>query len=415
MKVAFLLNAFPKTSETFVVNQITGLIERRHEVSIFAQHRDSNEPLHGDVEKYQLIERTQYLHVPSDKAKRVFLALKTVLKWIWKRPAPLLETLNVFKFGKQALNLELLSQGRLFLENSSFDIIHCHFGPAGIFGQQLRSLGALEGPMITTVHGYDVTTFGGEERAKLYRDLFAQGEAFTCSSTFMRNKLVELGCPPQKTTCFKLGTDVNRFSFHERSFDGHGFIRIITVARLVEKKGIEYSIRAVANLVREFPMVRYNIVGDGHLRGRLQELIDKLGVASFVQLIGWKTQEEIQALYSESHLFVLCSVTSRSGDTEGQGMVLQEAQAMGLPVVCTSHNGFPDSILDGRSGFLVPEKDVDALTAKLADLIRDPQSWASLGRAGRKYVEAEYDLDKRNDALVELYRRVIAGQIPERL
>jgi len=87
-------------------------------------------------------------------------------------------------------------------------------------------------------------------------------------------------------------------------------------------------------------------------------------------------------------------------------MVLQEAQAMGLPVVWTNHNGFPESILDRQSGFLVPERDVHALSTKLAELIRQPNLWREIGRKGRAYVEAEFDLGKRNDALVELYRRV---------
>jgi colanic acid/amylovoran biosynthesis glycosyltransferase len=92
-------------------------------------------------------------------------------------------------------------------------------------------------------------------------------------------------------------------------------------------------------------------------------------------------------------------------------MVLQEAQAMGLPVVCTQHNGFPESILDGQSGFLVPERDADTLSAKLAELIAQPDLWLEIGKKGRAFVEAEFDLNKRNDALVELYRK-LKGQKP---
>jgi colanic acid/amylovoran biosynthesis glycosyltransferase len=97
---------------------------------------------------------------------------------------------------------------------------------------------------------------------------------------------------------------------------------------------------------------------------------------------------------------------SANGDFEGQGTVLQEAQANGLPIVCTNHNGFPDSILDGQSGFLVPERDAEALAAKLAELIRRPELRLEMGKKGRAFVESEFDLCKRNDALVELYRRI---------
>jgi colanic acid/amylovoran biosynthesis glycosyltransferase len=87
-------------------------------------------------------------------------------------------------------------------------------------------------------------------------------------------------------------------------------------------------------------------------------------------------------------------------------LILQEAQASGLPIVCTNHNGFPDSILDGQSGFLVPERDAEALAGKLAELIRRPELRLEMGKKGRAFVESEFDLSKRNDALVELYRRI---------
>jgi colanic acid/amylovoran biosynthesis glycosyltransferase len=81
-----------------------------------------------------------------------------------------------------------------------------------------------------------------------------------------------------------------------------------------------------------------------------------------------------------------------------------------LPIVCTNHNGFPDSILDGQSGFLVPERDAEALAAKLAELIYRPELRLEMGRKGRAFVETEFDLSKRNDALVELYRSIRTWQ-----
>ena len=93
---------------------------------------------------------------------------------------------------------------------------------------------------------------------------------------------------------------------------------------------------------------------------------------------------------------------------EGQGLVLQEAQAMGLPVVSTWHNGIPEGVLDDVSGFLVPERDVHALAEKLFYLIEHPELWPAMGRAGRKFVEQRYDIKQLNKELVELYRAVIA-------
>jgi len=410
MRIAFLVNIFPLPSETFIVHQIVGLIERGHTVDIFARYRNSDDPVHPQVRKYQLIDRTRCLAIPTTRKERVLASAKIILRWGWRRPLHLLRSINVFRYGRAASNLELLCGHAFFLKTPlkapAYDIIHCHFGPAGILGQHLREIGAVKGPLLTTFHGYDIASYVARVGTCVYYELFRKGEAFTCSSNFIRGKLIAAGCDPAKIFLFKLGTDIKKFDFLERTVDSDGAIRLITVARLVEKKGLEYSIKAVANLVRQFPKLEYTIVGDGYLRQDLSLLIERLNLQKNVTLVGWKTQEEVRRLFATSHIFVLASVLSSDGDFEGQGMVLQEAQAMGLPVVCTNHNGFPESILDGQSGFLVPERDADALSTKLAELIGQPDSWLEIGRKGRAFVEAEFDLNKRNDALVELYRRV---------
>ena len=408
MRIAFLLNEFPKLSETFIVNQIVGLIERGHTVDVFA-YQKSDDPIHPQVEQYQLIKRTQYLNIPTSFKTRAPVAAKIILKRGWRKPLHLLRSMNVFEHGKAAINLEMFCAHAFFLETpvkTPYDIIHCHFGPSGIFGQNLRDIGDLKGPLLTTFHGFDIASFVKLNGIGVYKNLFRKGEAFTCSSKFIRGKLIAAGCDPAKIILFKLGTDLSKFDFIERRVESDGAIRLITIARLVEKKGLEYSIKAVANLVRQFPKIEYTIIGDGHLRQDLSLLIERLNLQKNIRLAGWKTQKDVRRLLAESHIFILASVLSSDGDFEGQGMVLQEAQAMGLPVVCTNHNGFPESILDGQSGFLVPERDVDSLSARLAELMSQPDTWLEIGRKGRAFVEAEFDLSKSNDALVELYRKV---------
>lgn len=408
MKIAVLVNQFPKTSETFIVNQIAGLIDRGHVVDIFACYGSEDRIEDAQLRKYELLDRTRYLTAPASRKERVTAAVEATLRRGWKKPLHLMRSINLVPIGERRLSLEMLCRHRFLLEPSAYDMIHCHFGPVGIFGQHLREIGGLQGPLLTTFHGYDIGSYVREHGTTAYAELFRKGEAFTCSSGFIRKKLIAAGCNSAKISLFKLGTDLTRFDFAERKIGPDGVIRLITVGRLVEKKGIEYSIRAVADLVRQFQNLQYTIVGDGQLRQRLSLLIDQLNLQRHVTLVGWKTPEEVRQLLGQSHIFVLASVVSSNGDFEGQGLVLQEAQAMGLPVVCTNHNGFCDSVLNGQSGFLVPERDVDALSAKLAELIRRPELWAGIGRKGRAFVETEFDLNKRNDALVELYSDLAA-------
>jgi len=87
-----------------------------------------------------------------------------------------------------------------------------------------------------------------------------------------------------------------------------------------------------------------------------------------------------------------------------------EAQAAGLPVTSTFHSGIPEVVVEGKSGFLVPEKDVNALEERLEYLIEHPEKWADMGRYGRKYVEEKYDISKLNQKLVEIYKNLIEGK-----
>ena len=138
-----------------------------------------------------------------------------------------------------------------------------------------------------------------------------------------------------------MGLNLLQYSYQARTYPNHGKIRIVTVGRLTEKKGIAYSIRAVAELVRKYPdKVSYQIVGDGDLRPDLEKLIHELRMEECIELLGWKTQDELRTIYRKSHIFVLSSVTASDGDQEGQGLVIQEAQAMGLPEFLRSTTEF---------------------------------------------------------------------------
>lgn len=116
-------------------------------------------------------------------------------------------------------------------------------------------------------------------------------------------------------------------------------------------------------------------------------------------------------ILNNAHLFIAPSVTAKDGNQDAPINVLKEAMAMGLPAISTDHGGIPELVEDGVSGFLVPERDVDALVEKLGYLIEHPEIWTEMGRAGRAYVEAHYDLNKLNDQLVAIYRQVLTTDL----
>lgn len=409
MRIAFIVGQFPVLSETFILNQITGLLERGHEVDIYADCPGNFSKTHQDINKYKLLEHTYYAsRMPTNRFFRVLKSLGLVFTNFHRDPVIILRSLNVFKYQEQYGSLTLLYAVVPFLsKRPSYDIIHCHFGPNGLKGKFLREIGAIQGKLITTFYGYDVNAFPAQYGEDIYKPLFDQGDLFATITTFMMAKLASLGCPKDKTVKLPIGVDLSKYTFQERKIYSSQSIEIITVARLVEKKGIEYSIKAVAKVSESHPNIVYRIVGDGPLRESLEKLIVELGVSDKVKLLGWMTQDEVRQLYASAQIFILSSVTASNGDQEGQGLVLQESQAIGLPVLSTLHNGIPDGVLDGKTGFLVPERDVDALAEKLDYLVEHPEVWAEMGQNGRAYVEEHYDINKLNDQLVEIYQQLL--------
>nr|WP_290223835.1 glycosyltransferase [Trichocoleus desertorum] len=409
MKIAFVVGEFPSLSQTFILSQITGLIDRGHQVDIYANVGQKQPKIHPDVEKYDLPRHTHYWpQIPENQIWRLVKGTGLVLTHSLKDPVLLGRSLNFLKYGKEAASFRLLYPTLpLLQERPSYDIIHCHFGWSGLQSAFLRDIGALRGKLITTFHGFDITASLKIFGDRLYDPLFRMGNLFLPISYRWQQRLIELGCGEQKIKVHRMGIDCQKFTFTPRQPDADGSIRLVTIARLVEKKGIEYGIRAVAQLVKTHPNLEYNVVGDGPLRDSLSDLIQSLGIQKHVKLLGWKQDQEVFEILHQAHILLAPSVTSQDGDQEGIPVALMEAMAMGLPVISTLHSGIPELIENGSSGFLVPERDADTLAHKLSYLIEHPGVWPQMGQAGRSYVETHYNINQLNDQLVEIYQQLL--------
>ena len=378
MKIAFIVKKFPSLSETFVLNQITGLLDRGHEVGIFAGMPDNQPRVHADVEKCHLLDRTCYYGpiyqiMPKNKLWRLLKAMRLLATNLHKTPKPLLKALDWFRFGTEAASLSIFFRTATFLEHGlqDYDIVHCHFGPNGNLGALLKEMGAIRGKLITVFHGYDLTQYVRNKGPHVYETLFEIGDLFLPISQRWKEELVRLGCDPQKIVVHRMGIDTSKFLFAPRQPAANGKVQLLTIARLVEKKGVKYGIQAVASVLKQYPHLSYKIAGDGPLKGDLQCLIDHLNIGEKVKLLGWKPQGETVNLIKEADIFLAPSVTAANGDQEGIPVVLMEALASGLPVISTHHSGIPELVEDGRSGLLVPERDVPALADALKRLLEN--------------------------------------------
>ena len=396
MRIAYVLTEFPSISQTFVLKQITGLIDLGHDIEIFALTSSCNHNCHPDVIRYKLLNKTTYFPpVYSSRLERFLHLLKAISKYIFRYPKEILGTLNFFRFGRMSFNSSLLNKILPFLGKEPFDIIHCHFGPMGNIAIQCKRHGVLKGKIVTSFHGYDLTGYIRSHGSNVYDMLFKYGDLFLPISFHWQKKLLDMGCDASKIKVHRMGVDVGKFQFKKYIPQKKTHIKLVSIARLVEKKGIKYSIRAVYHALKKYPNIEYNIVGDGPLFDELRELVSQLGIKQQIKFCGWMNQDEIAYTLSQSDILIAPSVTSSSGDQEGIPVVLMEALSMGLPVVSTNHSGIPELVIDGTSGFIVPEKSIDGLAQKLIFCVH--LSFKS------KYVQAYFNNDKLNTNLEELF------------
>lgn len=414
MRIAFLVSDFPCLSETFVLNQVTGLLDRGHEVDIFADHVRDWSVVHPDVHRYRLWERTFPMpEVPRHYLVRIVQGLWLGLKNFPKAPRLIGRSLNLFAYGEQALNLWLLYTAIALLDHpQTYDIIHCQFGTQGYRGLAFKRLLQPTPKLLVMFRGFDISCYLRKGGDRVYRQLFKHVDYCFANCDFFRQRVINLGCPPDRISVHFSGLDINKFKFRPRHLPPGEPIRIATTGRLVEKKGLEYAIRAVAQHAHHIPHLTYLIIGDGPLRADLEQLIRELEAESYIHLLGWKNEAEIVEILDTCHVFLAPSVTATDGNQDAPINVLKEAMAMGLPVISTIHGGIPELVEDGVSGFLVPERDAEALADRLGDLLAHPESWSEMGLAGRAFVCRHFNLSHLNDRLVQQYEQLLHPEDP---
>jgi len=291
-------------------------------------------------------------------------------------------------------------------------LIHAHFGVEGVYA--LRIAERLRIPLVTTFHGFEATQTStamlrsGKPSWWNYvlhrRELARRGMLFICVSEFIRRRVLALRFPESRTVVHYTGVDTRAI---RPPVTRSAIPTILHVARLVETKGTRYLLAAFAKLARKYPEAELQIVGEGPLEGALRAQADKLGVSSAVRFLGARPHAEVLKLMSSSWVLSLPSVTAPTGESEGLGMVLLEAAACGVPVVATWHNGIPEAVVDGATGFLCPERDVNALTERLSELLRDEGLRVRMGSAARQRAEQHFDLRRQSAALVRMYNEVL--------
>ncbi len=377
MRLLYIVNVFPRITETFVLHQITYLIDQGNEVSILSYLRpeDLDPPdylIHEDVHRYSLLERVHYFRDAIGS----------------------IDNLYHFRLGSGLVD---------FLNHT--DLIVAHF--ANTPTQIAERLSAYSGvPYIFVAHARDIFVNPDIERL---RERVERSAKTIVPTEFNRRYLLELlgNSYAAKIRVIRYGIDLERFSREPKRRQPKELIVVLSIGRLVEKKGIGDAIRAFALVQSQHPHAILRIMGDGPLKSKIVQLINELGLQTRVQLIGYGSHLAVKEELQNADIFILPSRTAQDGDREGLPVAILEASAMSLPVISTLHTGIPEGVIQGKTGFLVREGDITALAHRLDLLLRDEKLRKEMGTAGREHIAKHFDLEVEMEKLIALIQDVV--------
>jgi glycosyltransferase involved in cell wall biosynthesis len=291
---------------------------------------------------------------------------------------------------------------RDLIKKLDIKLIHAHFAYMGNYALQFKKYFNI--PIITSFYGLDIyqLTKNPLYRLQLKR-LFKRGDLFTGYSSVMRERAIELGCPPEKVMTFTVGIDLNKFKFKERRPDN--IINILYIGRLVEKKGVIYGIRAFAKSFQKHKNIRMTVIGDGPLYDGIAAEIKKLDMSNYIKMAGYVA--DTSEYLNNAHIFISPSVVAGNGDAEGGiNVTVIEALASGIPSIVTRQTQ-SDLIFDDKTGYVARERDADDLSEKLNKLIENPHLITKFGIIGRQMVE-KLDSKLQVEKLEKIYGDLIA-------
>ena len=407
MKVAIIVHSFPKLSESFILNHIVSLIRHGAEVTVFSFYRSTDTIQHSEVEEYGLLDKTSYcVRMPISRASKIRKALKLLPSRLVRMPAVTLRSLSIVKYGRQALNLRLFFYTSAF-EGQEFDIVHAHFGPIGEIALQLRELGAISGPLLVSFHGYDLNGYEFATEGR-YKTLFARSEIIFANSEFGRQRLLSLGAPRDKVLVGRMSVDLDKFHGNRGTSDA-ATLTLLSVSRLSREKGLIFGLMAFRRFLEATSAKAvYYIIGSGPEASNLKTYVRESGLRGRVEFLGAQSSDKVVEYMSKADIFLFPSIQLETGEVDTQGLVLQEAQAMRIPVIASDVGGVSSGLVAGGSGYLVPQKSIDDLASRIETLASDPALRRNMGVIGRQFISERFANQEFTRRLMATYSSVMS-------
>ncbi len=387
-RIGYVLAEYPSVTETFVANEIRGLLDCGASVTVLALRRGRGS------------------HAPDCPVHYRDCAAPRDLSGAWRASLRLArEAVALERKSPSSLVYALRNVGTAFrfarlVRQAGIGHIHAHFGfiPTDV----ALMISRLEPVSVSfSAHAWDVYCQGRTLPGKVARAALC----ITCTEAARRhlNSLVKAPVRRKIVRVYH-GTDLSRFAFEPRPEPSEP-PRILAVGRLVPKKGFETLLRACNRLREEMP-VCCEVVGGGPLEGSLRALAGELGLSEAVGFTGVLPYELMPKAYGRADVLAVPSVVAPDGDRDGLPNVVTEAMARGVPVVGSRLSGIPEAVEHGRTGLLCPPGDGDALSEALHRMLTDRPLRSRCTTAARELVEEKFDAARNSRQVFEAIKAV---------
>lgn len=390
LRIGYVFERFPSFSQTFCYREVAELERQGTEVRVFSIRRPIGEPLQDWDE--QLARKVHYL--PDE-----FELLKEIQQAIQRNELPAQAARAIDEWGRKSDFLRLFQAAYigLQLEQAGIDRVHAHF--AGMAARTVYWIKQFFGIRFSlTAHANDI--FAPREFVVSLPRIFDEASAIVTVSDFAVAQL-RAKFPKNASKIHRVynGIDVRAFEWAKVPATPP---LIVSIGRLVEKKGFTDLIEACAVLKRDEQEFRCVIIGEGPLHEALSAQIRERALEDSVQLAGPQTQRQIADWFRAARMSVLACTSEADGGMDNLPTVIMEAMAAGLPVISTPLAGVPEMVQDGATGELVPPRDPTSLAAAITRLLADPGKAAQLGARGRLAAAEKFSSEANVRSLVAL-------------
>ena len=293
-----------------------------------------------------------------------------------------------------------------YLKDNKIEVVLANYGMPGAHMTQVCK--DLNIPLLVIFHGHDATDVKLlQEYKESYKKMFEYATYTIAVSEEMKKRLLAVGAIPEKLKLIPYGVDVKKFKPSGENTNKNTFL---AVGRFTPKKGPLYTIRAFHKALQKFPDAKLVMVGGKNgMYEECQKLVDELGINASVNFKGIKNSEQVAELMANSLAFVQHSITAPNGDMEGTPLGILEASASALPVVSTLHGGIKEAVIHGKTGFLVEEKDENAMADYMIKLLENPAMAKEMGANGRNHIVENHYQEKQIKKIYELANQAISS------